>query len=86
MITNRIVENYLTCRRKALLAVSGQSGTQHEYEVRMNELRDEQRPWQRRLFKDTAGSIRPLGHRLSPWTIEARTSMILDAQYSMPNA
>ena len=44
MITNRIVQNYLLCRRKAYLVASGQTGTPHEYEVLNNELRNTQTP------------------------------------------
>jgi len=43
-ITNRIVENYVNCRYKAHLALKGEAGTPHDYEVLMNELRDEFRP------------------------------------------
>ncbi len=43
-ITNRVVESYLLCQRKAHLVANDQSGTLHEYEILMDELRDEQRP------------------------------------------
>ena len=43
-ITNRVVENYLSCRYKAFLALKGEIGTPHDYEVLMNELADEHRP------------------------------------------
>jgi predicted RecB family nuclease len=44
MITNRIVEHYLACRRKAHLALSGASSAPHEYELFTSELQDERRP------------------------------------------
>ena len=43
-ITNGVVENYLNCRHKALLALKGESGSPHDYEVLMNELAEEYRP------------------------------------------
>lgn len=43
-ITNRVVENYLNCRYKAFLALKGEIGTPHDYEVLMNELAEEYRP------------------------------------------
>jgi len=43
-ITNRVVENYLNCRYKAFLALKGETGTPHDYEVLMNELAEEYRP------------------------------------------
>lgn len=42
-ITNRVVENYLTCKYKALLAIKGEIGTPHDYEVLMSELAEAHR-------------------------------------------
>ena len=43
-ITNRVVENYLNCSYKSFLALKGESGTRHDYEVLMNELAEDYRP------------------------------------------
>jgi hypothetical protein len=43
-ITNGIVGSYLNCRYKAFLALKGEIGTPHDYEVLMNELAEEYRP------------------------------------------
>ena len=43
-ITNRVVENHLNCRYKAFLALKGESGRPHDYELLMTELAVEYRP------------------------------------------
>ena len=43
-ITSRIVENYLNCKYKAQLALKGETGTPHDYEVLVGELQAEYRP------------------------------------------
>ena len=42
-ITSRIVENYLNCKYKAQLALRGEAGTPHDYEVLVGELQAEYR-------------------------------------------
>ena len=43
-ITNRIVKAHLNCKYKAYLLLKGETGTPHDYEVMMDELRAEHKP------------------------------------------
>lgn len=43
-LTDDIAENYLDCNYKSFLALRGEIGTPHDYEVLMNELAEEYRP------------------------------------------
>lgn len=79
MITNRIVENYLICKRKALLAANGKQGTHHEYEVLTEELQKEQRPLAKMALLRHFGVDPPLKSPiLTTETLKLGAAVILD--------